>query len=93
MRFLLILILLISQDVQVGRPGDGPYANLDGHVCWRQPDETYNGISYHKCPCKMSACNMGEVMETTDCLTYCGKKQCVCHADERCDTPEVEVPK
>lgn len=91
MRYVMLLLLLLAQDapVQVGRPPDGPYANLANHVCWRQPDQIYKGITYHQCPCTMSACDMGEVLETKNCLTYCGNKQCVCHADEACPAPEL----
>jgi hypothetical protein len=84
----LLLLLLVAQDVQVGTPPDGPYAHKEGYVCWRQPDQVWEGKHFVKCSCKMSACNMGEVMETSDCLTYCGDKQCVCHADEACPMPE-----
>lgn len=82
---LLLMVGLAAQEPQIGAPPDGPFAFKEGHLCWKQPDQTYNGKTFHECHCVVVACIDGEPAGGHNCVTYCGTKQCVCHADEPCD--------
>jgi len=88
MRTLLLLLLmtgaLLAQD-----SNHGPYANVPGATCWRR--ETIAEQKQYHCDCKMMCENNG--MEDRSCLTFCGSNQCICHADETCDAPDVEPAK
>ena len=88
MRFLLILVLLgmlqSTDDVPSHAPGDGPYAHKEGHVCWKAPD--IEEEKKHHCECKLVCDNNGNPRDgEKNCVTFCGSKQCLCHADEGCD--------
>jgi hypothetical protein len=65
-------------------PGHGPYSGANV-ICYRgdtQLDAKPKGRVH--CDCKLMCDENGNAREASDCQTYCGKEQCVCHSDETC---------
>jgi hypothetical protein len=82
----LLLLVLLSASLSA-QSEHGRWANLVGHVCYKGPEqegETTFPIQHH-CDCQF-LCDPAP-MEDKRCVTYCGSRQCLCHADESCDAP------
>jgi hypothetical protein len=89
-RWLLLVIAISVQQVpDRDTPRNGPYENKEGHRCWKHPDQVFNGLTFHQCPCEMRCDEHGDRREDYSCVTACNKgQQCVCHADETCEAPQ-----
>ena len=84
--WLLALAIVAVQEPDRTGPRNGPYHNMEGHRCWRNPDQVVNKLTFHQCGCIMRCDEHGDRMEDYSCLTACSQgKQCVCHHDESCE--------
>jgi hypothetical protein len=81
------LLLIVALGIQAQMPREGPYAHQAGHRCWRHNDQVFQGITFHKCDCKLHCDTNGNPVEDYDCVTSCNaREQCVCHTDEPCES-------
>ncbi len=70
----------------------GPHEGEPNALCTRVPTFSRDGFTYYECHCDF-ICDMGAggepvQREADNCVTACGKDQCMCHMCESCDQPK-----